>query len=213
MQASPATRLAGGSSRRHGPRPAPKAGLWSSSWSVRVTDGPPGARPAHLGLSGARRLKAAPRPRPAASAHQARAGRWTAASHHAPIIKGAVADQQHAHHHHQADPSLPPGQPRQVRNCLHADRATSEAGHRVGRAGAPASRVSPTRVRPADGPSGSSPSGRCGRGWLSSSTEIDRTSAAGLQPSAAGLQAPFERQSPQYARAARPEEVGAANSL
>jgi hypothetical protein len=100
------------------------------------------------GSSGAQRCKTperAPRPRPAASAHQARAGRWTAAGHHAPVIKRAVADQQHAHHRHQADPSLPPGQPRRVRNCLHADRRDYEAGHRVGRAGAPASPVSPTR--------------------------------------------------------------------
>jgi hypothetical protein len=77
------------------------------------------------GSSGAQRCKTperAPRPRPAASAHQARAGRWTAAGHHAPVIERAVADQQHAHHRHQADPSLPPGQPRRVHNCLHAAR-------------------------------------------------------------------------------------------
>jgi len=125
----------------------------------------------------------APRPRPAASAHQARAGRWTAAGHHAPVIKRAVADQQHAHHHHQADPSLPPGQPRRMRNCLHAARrdfrsrppSRSRPVH-------PPRRSSPTRVRPADGPSGSSPSGRCGRGRLSSSTEIARTCSKWPQP-------------------------------
>jgi hypothetical protein len=127
------------------------------------------------GSSGAQRCKTperAPRPRPAASAHQARAGRWTAAGHHAPIIKREVADQQHAHHRHQADPSLPPGQPRQVRNCLHADRRDFRSRPASRSRHAPASPNSPTRVRPADGPSGSSPSGRCGRGRLSSSTEI-----------------------------------------
>ena len=60
------------------------------------------------GAQGCKTPERAPRPGPAASAHQARAGRWTAAGHHAPIIKRAVADQQHAHHRHQADPSLPP---------------------------------------------------------------------------------------------------------
>ena len=74
------------------------------------------------GAQGCKTPEGAPRPRPAASAHQARAGRWTAAGHHAPVIKRAVADQQHAHHRHQADPSLPPGQPRRMRNCLQAAR-------------------------------------------------------------------------------------------
>jgi hypothetical protein len=124
------------------------------------------------GTQGCKTPERAPRPRPAASAHQARAGRLTAAGHHAPVIKRAVADQQHAHHRDQADPSLPPGQPRRICNCLHADRRDfrSRPSSRS-RPVHPPRRSSPTRVSPADGPSGSSPSGRRARGRFSSSRD------------------------------------------
>ena len=46
-----------------------------------------------------------------ASAHQASAGRWTAAGDHAPIVERSIANQQQPHHHHQADPSILLGQP------------------------------------------------------------------------------------------------------
>ncbi len=46
-----------------------------------------------------------------ASAHQASAGRWTAAGDHAPIVERSIANQQQPHHHHQADPWMLPRQP------------------------------------------------------------------------------------------------------
>ena len=46
-----------------------------------------------------------------ASAHQASAGRWTAAGDHAPIVERSIANQQQPHHHHQADLSILPRQP------------------------------------------------------------------------------------------------------
>jgi hypothetical protein len=172
MQASPATRFVGASSRA----PWPKARAYDGIVVRQLA----GERHQLFswyaaGSSGAQRCKTperAPRPRPAASAHQARAGRWTAAGHHAPAIKRAVADQQHAHHRRQADPSLPHGQPPRICNCLHADRRHVRSRPLSGsRPVHPPRRSSPTRVRPADGPSGSSPSGRRGRGRFSSSRD------------------------------------------
>jgi hypothetical protein len=46
-----------------------------------------------------------------ALAHQASAGRWTAAGDHAPIVERSITNQQQAHHHHQADPWILPSQP------------------------------------------------------------------------------------------------------
>jgi hypothetical protein len=73
------------------------------------TDCPPGARGAlearqcGTSVSGLTLARA--------SAHQASAGRWTAAGDHAPIVERSIANQQHAHHPYQADPSILPRQP------------------------------------------------------------------------------------------------------
>jgi hypothetical protein len=109
MRASTGTRLLAASAGPVGRRPA--CGAWfSSSLSVLDTDSPPDARQGPLG---ARQCGTPVRPSRslAASAHQASAGRWTAAGNHAPIVECAVADQQHAYHRYQADPSVPPSQP------------------------------------------------------------------------------------------------------
>jgi hypothetical protein len=81
--------------------------LSSSSGSTRLSSrraagpGGPAVRDVGRGLTLARR----------ASAHQASAGRWTAAGDHAPIVERSIANQQQPHHHHQADPWILPRQP------------------------------------------------------------------------------------------------------
>src|SRR5918995_2318956 len=72
-----------------------------SSWYAAGPSRPGRASTPLRGLTLARR----------ASAPQASAGRWTAAGDHAPIVERSIANQQHPHHHHQADPWILPRQP------------------------------------------------------------------------------------------------------
>jgi hypothetical protein len=100
---------------------------------VRDTDCPPGARPAHLGLSGARRLKG-PSPSPGGVSAPGESGpvdsRRSSRARNQARGRGPAARTPSP----QADPSLPPGQPRRMRNAFMQTAATFEAGHRAGRA-------------------------------------------------------------------------------
>jgi hypothetical protein len=75
------------------------------------TDCPPGARPAPLGARRCGDTCEGPSRSPGGVSSPGESGPRTAAGDHPPVVERAVADQQHAHHRHQADPSLAPSQP------------------------------------------------------------------------------------------------------